>query len=56
MKLKDLAVSQEPVPAENCQKLGRIYCSWSSLEELTCRLQDPVTDKLGESVSDNPLL
>ena len=54
-EVKDLAVEWEPVPAENLSKAGQFTVHGRLVgSDLPVELRVRVTDKLGESVSDNP--
>ena len=54
-EVKDLAVEWEPVPAENLSKAGQFTVHGRLVgSNLAVELRVRVTDKLGESVSDNP--
>lgn len=53
-EVKDLAVEWEPVPAENLSKAGQFTVHGRLVgSDLPVELRVRVTDKLGESVSDN---
>ncbi|KXT74362.1 Beta-galactosidase [Streptococcus gordonii] len=54
-EVKDLAVEWEPIPAENLSKAGQFTVHGHLVgNDLPVELRVRVTDKLGESVSDNP--
>ena len=54
-EVKDLAVEWEPVPAESLSKAGQFTVHGRLVgSDLPVELRVRVTDKLGESVSDNP--
>lgn len=54
-EVKDLAVEWEPVPAESLSKAGQFTVHGRLVgSDLSVELRVRVTDKLGESVSDNP--
>ena len=54
-EVKDLAVEWEPVPAENLSKAGQFTVHGRLVgSNLAVELRVRVTDKLGESVSENP--
>ena len=54
-EVKDLAVEWEPIPAESLTKAGQFTVHGRLVgSDLPVELRVRVTDKLGESVSDNP--